>query len=115
MAADADDSYWDCWPTISQAGVQVSTLEARAIGLVLTQRERAWLASGQPTLQRRDYSTVQDDRTIRDYCVPGKSWLDHDHMVELFAPLTGPPDAGEEYWRQGSPVLKYLDWRAIAM
>eukprot|EP00971_Amphidinium_carterae_P296620 5892470-Amphidinium_carterae.1 len=31
------------------------------------------------------------------------------------APFTGPPDAGAEYWRQGSPVLKYLDWRAIAM
>eukprot|EP00971_Amphidinium_carterae_P171212 3393694-Amphidinium_carterae.1 len=36
-------------------------------------------------------------------------------MVELLAPFTGPPEAGEEYWRQGSPVLKYLDWRSIAM
>eukprot|EP00971_Amphidinium_carterae_P119099 2359478-Amphidinium_carterae.1 len=36
-------------------------------------------------------------------------------MVELFAPFTGPPDAEDEFWRQGLPVLKYLDWRAIAM
>eukprot|EP00971_Amphidinium_carterae_P030924 608498-Amphidinium_carterae.1 len=41
-------------------------------------------------------------------------WLDHDVLLALLEPFTAPAEAGAQYWRQGSPVAKYLDWRGIA-
>eukprot|EP00971_Amphidinium_carterae_P109311 2164544-Amphidinium_carterae.1 len=73
MAACADDeSYWDCWPEIAEAGVLVTALQARQTGLRLAQRCKQWRAAGEPLLARRDYENVQDNRTLQEMCVPGK-------------------------------------------
>eukprot|EP00971_Amphidinium_carterae_P213565 4238303-Amphidinium_carterae.5 len=74
MAADADDeeSMWDWWPTVSP-GVSVTILQARAAGLRLWQRGKQWREAGEPLL-----ASVQDNRTLRELCQPGRMWLDHD-------------------------------------
>eukprot|EP00971_Amphidinium_carterae_P210508 4176948-Amphidinium_carterae.1 len=116
MAADADDheSSWDWWPRVSP-GVSVTILQARAAGLRLVQRSKQWREAGEPLLAKRDYASVQDNRTLRELCQPGRMWLGHDVLLALLEPFTAPEDAGAKYWRQGSPVAKYLDWRGIAL
>eukprot|EP00971_Amphidinium_carterae_P147630 2926077-Amphidinium_carterae.1 len=117
MAADTDEeeSMWDWWPEVSEAGVQVTVLQARKAGLRLAQRAKQWRDAGEPRLAKRDYQSVQDDRTLRELCQPGRMWLDYDILLALLEPFTAPPTAGPQYWRQGSPVAKLLDWRGIAM
>eukprot|EP00971_Amphidinium_carterae_P260842 5174706-Amphidinium_carterae.2 len=95
MAADADEeSYWDWWPEIAEAGVSVTALQARTAGLRLVQRCQQWRLTGEPRLAKRDYESVQDDRTLQEFCQPGKMWLDHDILVALLEPFTAPVDAG---------------------
>eukprot|EP00971_Amphidinium_carterae_P219109 4349689-Amphidinium_carterae.1 len=116
MAADTnEESMWDWWPTVEEAGVQVTALQARQAGLLLSQREHKWRATGEPLLARRDYREVQDNQAFQEMCAPGKAWLEHSLLVEVLAPFMAPPSAGNMYWRQGSPVAKYIDWRGVAM
>eukprot|EP00971_Amphidinium_carterae_P033138 652345-Amphidinium_carterae.1 len=83
--------------------------------LILHQRAKKYMEAGAPLLKKRDYEGIQDNRTLRDFCVTGKQWLSHETLLALLEPFTAPQSEGAQYWHQGSPVLKYLDWRQIAM
>eukprot|EP00971_Amphidinium_carterae_P049563 976850-Amphidinium_carterae.1 len=41
--------------------------------------------------------------------------MDHDVLLALLEPFTAPETAEPQYWHQGSPIAKYIDWRAIAL
>eukprot|EP00971_Amphidinium_carterae_P113239 2242927-Amphidinium_carterae.1 len=78
MAADAEwydddeeESKWDWWPELSTPGVQVTVSQATATGVMLARRAAKYLETGAPSLKKRDYATVQDNRTLRDVCDAG--------------------------------------------
>eukprot|EP00971_Amphidinium_carterae_P043696 859974-Amphidinium_carterae.1 len=112
---EEEESKWDWWPALSGSGVQVTVSQARITGLHLAQRSAKYLEAGAPLLKKRDYESAQDNRTLQDCCNTGQCWLPHEVMVALLEHFTAPRSAGGKFWRQDSPVLKYLDWRKIAM
>eukprot|EP00971_Amphidinium_carterae_P165477 3280277-Amphidinium_carterae.1 len=68
---DEEESMWDWWPELSTPGVQVTVPQATATGVLLARRAAKFLETGGPSLKKRDYATVQDNRTLRDVCDAG--------------------------------------------
>eukprot|EP00971_Amphidinium_carterae_P188985 3751853-Amphidinium_carterae.1 len=92
---EEEESKWDWWPTITSArGVQVTVPQATATGVLLARRAAKYLETGPPSLKKRDYVSVQDNRTLRDVCDDGSAWLPHDVMLALLQPFTAPRGAG---------------------
>eukprot|EP00971_Amphidinium_carterae_P175342 3475811-Amphidinium_carterae.1 len=105
VAHEEEESKWDWWPALASSGVQVTVPQATATGVLLAKRAAKYLETGVPSLKKRDYASVQDNRTLRNVCEDGSVWLPHDVMLALLQPFTAPKDAGSMYWRQDSPVL----------
>eukprot|EP00971_Amphidinium_carterae_P267888 5314813-Amphidinium_carterae.2 len=73
VESEEEESKWDWWPEPSSTGVLVTVPEARKTGIMLKMRANKYLETGAPSLKKRDYVGVQENRTLRDYSIlPGR-------------------------------------------